>query len=34
VTLDNITNLIEAADGYIQKPKIQATLEELLRINE
>jgi hypothetical protein len=34
VTLENITNLIEAADGYIQKPKIQAILEEFLRISQ
>ncbi|GAX39533.1 hypothetical protein NIES4075_04890 [Tolypothrix sp. NIES-4075] len=27
-------SLIEAADAYIQQPKIQATLQEFLRISQ
>jgi hypothetical protein len=34
VTLENMTNLIEAADGYIQKLKIQAILEDFLQISQ
>ncbi|MGI2906203.1 hypothetical protein [Tolypothrix sp. VBCCA 56010] len=33
VSLENITNFIEAADAYIQQPKIQAALQEFLRIS-
>ncbi|MFH7030571.1 MAG: hypothetical protein ACHBN1_35750 [Heteroscytonema crispum UTEX LB 1556] len=34
VSLDNISNLIEAAEAYIQQPKVQADLQEFLRISE
>lgn len=34
VTLENMTHLIEGADGYIEKPKIQAILEEFLQISQ
>ena len=34
VSQENITNLIEAADAYIQLPKIQTALQEFLRISQ
>jgi uncharacterized protein len=34
VSLENMTNLIEAADAYIYQPKIQAALQEFLRISQ
>jgi len=34
VTQENISNLIEAADAYIQQPKMQAAWLEFLRISQ
>ncbi|MCV3214267.1 hypothetical protein OGM63_12215 [Plectonema radiosum NIES-515] len=34
VSQQNITNLIEAVDVYIQQPKIQVILPEFLRISQ
>lgn len=33
VSLDNVSNLIEAAEAYIQQPKVQADLQDFLRIS-